>query len=129
MAASTLLVAATGTVVTDRVIVPRLGPWRGASDPGRVEPLTEAERRGLRFAFAAASSLAAAVLSGIVPEGGFLRDLKTGDILHSPLLSGIVAFIFAGGVTVGVAYGAGACGGGRPARPAVQASVDARVTS
>jgi aminobenzoyl-glutamate transport protein len=60
------------------------------------------------FAGIAAAALAAVVLAGIVPDGGFLRDLKTGDVLHSPLLSGIVAFIFAGGLLVGIAYGAGA---------------------
>jgi aminobenzoyl-glutamate transport protein len=108
MAASTFVLALAGTVVTERVIVPRLGPWAGVADSSAVEPLTTAERRGLRFAGVATSALAAFVVAGIVPEGGFLRDLETGDILHSPLLSGIVAFIFAGGVLVGIAYGAGA---------------------
>jgi len=85
MAASTFLVALAGTVVTERVIVPRLGSWEGGADSSAVEPLTTAERRGLRFACLAASALAAIVLAGIVPEGGFLRDLETGDVLHSPL--------------------------------------------
>jgi aminobenzoyl-glutamate transport protein len=108
MMASTLLVALTGTVVTERTVIPRLGTWSGSADSSAVDPLTAPERRGLRFAFSAAAALAAVVLAGIVPEGGFLRDLETGDVLHSPLLSGIVAFIFAGGALVGVAYGIGA---------------------
>ncbi len=108
MAASTFLVTSVGTVVTERVIVPRLGAWAGGAEAGAIEPLSPAERRGLRFAATASALLAAVVLAGIVPAGGFLRDLKTGDVLHSPLLSGVVAFIFAGGVLVGVAYGAGA---------------------
>ena len=108
MAASTFLVTTVGAVVTERLIVPRLGAWNGAVETGAVQPLTPAERRGLLFAGMAAAALAAVVLAGIVPDGGFLRDLKTGDVLHSPLLSGIVALIFAGGLLVGIAYGAGA---------------------
>ncbi len=108
MAASTVLVAIVGTVVTERVIVPRLGAWQGSEKSDAIAPLTPAERRGLWYAAAASSVLTGIVLAGIVPAGGYLRDLKTGDILHSPLLSGIVAFIFAGGVFIGVAYGLGA---------------------
>jgi aminobenzoyl-glutamate transport protein len=108
MAASTALVAIVGTVVTERVIVPRLGLWQDAAAHAAIEPLTAAEQRGLRFATVAGLVLVAVVLAGILPEGGYLRDLKTGDVLHSPLLSGIVAFIFVGGVVMGVAYGVGA---------------------
>jgi p-aminobenzoyl-glutamate transporter AbgT len=37
------------------------------------------------------------LLAGTVPADGFLRDPETGDLLHSPFMSGIVAFIFLGG--------------------------------
>ena len=43
-----------------------------------------------------------------MPESGFLRDPKTGDLLRSPFMSGIVAIIFVTGVLVGLAYGLGA---------------------
>ncbi len=108
MAASTVFVALAGTFVTERIVVPRLGAWKGSSESDTIAPLTPAERRGLWFALAATALLAVIVLAGVLPEAGFLRDLKTGDVLHSPLLTGIVAFIFAGGVFVGVAYGIGA---------------------
>ncbi len=108
MAASTFLVASVGTAVTEWMIVPRLGAWKGGSEAAGVEPLTAAERRGLWFAGLAAAAMAVVIGAGIVPESGFLRDLKTGDVLHSPLLSGVVAFIFAGGVLVGAAFGVGA---------------------
>jgi aminobenzoyl-glutamate transport protein len=45
---------------------------------------------------------------GTVPADGFLRDPETGSLLHSPFLSGIVAFIFLGGTLLAVAYGIGA---------------------
>ena len=48
------------------------------------------------------------MLWGTVPADGFLRNPETGSLLRSPFLTGIVAFLFAGGTAVGVAYGAGA---------------------
>ena len=48
------------------------------------------------------------LLWGTAPADGFLRNPETGDLLRSPFLSGIVAFIFLGGTWVGIAYGVGA---------------------
>jgi aminobenzoyl-glutamate transport protein len=107
MAASTFVIAAAGTWVTERVVIPRLGPYRGEA-AGSPEPLGAAERRGLRFTLVASILFAAVLLAGTVPANGFLRDPATGDLLHSPFLSGIVAFIFLGGLLSGVAYGVGA---------------------
>ena len=56
----------------------------------------------------AALAFCAFLLWGVVPADGFLRNPGTGEILRSPFLSGIVAFIFLGGTAVGVAYGVGA---------------------
>jgi aminobenzoyl-glutamate transport protein len=48
------------------------------------------------------------LLIGLLPADGFLRELGTGSVLHSPFLRGIVAVIFIFGVALGVAYGVGA---------------------
>ena len=45
---------------------------------------------------------------GTIPGAGFMRDPVTGDLLHSPLLKGVVALIFLFGIVSGVAYGIGA---------------------
>jgi len=50
----------------------------------------------------------AVILWGTVPGDGFLRDAQTGDLLRSPFMSGIVAFIFLAGIIIGGAYGFGA---------------------
>lgn len=110
MAASTFLVTAAGTWVTERVVAPRLGEWKrpegelGAAGD-EMKPLEAAERRGLAAALAVAVLLAAVVLWGTVPSDGFLRDPETGDLLHSPFMSGIVTLIFLGGALCGLAYG------------------------
>ena len=107
MFTSTFLIAALGTWVTEKVVVPRLGEYDG--EPAeQLERLGPAEHRGLLCALGVNVVLIALVLWGLVPEGGFLRDPVTGDVLHSPFIHGIVTFIFLGGLVSGVAYGLGA---------------------
>jgi aminobenzoyl-glutamate transport protein len=108
MAASTFVITAAGTWVTERVVVPRLGAYAGEIAREEVHPLTADERRGLRYALVAGLLFALVLLAGTVPVQGFLRDPKTGDLLHSPFLSGIVTLIFLFGGSTGVAYGVGA---------------------
>ena len=109
LAVSTFLIAAAGTWVTEKLVVPRLGTYAGAEKADdTLRPLDASERKGLRNAVAVLALLSAVVLWGVVPEGGFLRDLKTGGVLHSPLLTAIVPFIFLGGALTGIAYGVGA---------------------
>ena len=108
MVVSTFVVAGTGTWVTERIVAPRLGPYAAGEQETGLEQLSPAEWRGLRFAAAAAVAFGALLLWGTVPADGFLRNPETGSLLRSPFLTGIVAFLFAGGTAVGVAYGAGA---------------------
>jgi aminobenzoyl-glutamate transport protein len=107
MSASTLLIALAGTWVTERIVGPRLGPY-AERQAATVTALSASERRGLRFALAAAVAFLLLLGWGTIPATGFLRNPETGSLLHSPFLSGIVAFIFLGGVTIGGAYGFGA---------------------
>ncbi|MBL8844111.1 MAG: AbgT family transporter [Planctomycetes bacterium] len=117
MFGSTFLLTLIGTLVTERVVEPRLGRFedRGAGSgasggamQGAVEalrPLDPRERRGLWAAGGVVAVLAALVLWGTLPADGFLRDPKTGDLLHSPFMSGIVTLIFVAGALAGLAYG------------------------
>lgn len=117
MVASTFLLTAVGTWVTTRIVEPRLGPYRpdGAA-PGSptaesdtiMSSLSAAERRGLWFAGVFCALFVGLLLWGTVPAKGFLRDPESFELLHSPFMSGIVAFIFLGGGLAGVAYGIGA---------------------
>ena len=107
MAASTFVIATAGTIVTERVVEPGLGPWKGGRSE-QIAALSPAEKRGLWFALAAATAVAALLLWGTVPADGFLRNPQTGDLLRSPFMSGIVALIFVIGAVVGLAYGLGA---------------------
>jgi aminobenzoyl-glutamate transport protein len=109
MATSTFVITAAGTAVTEWIVEPRLGGWRGGSGDDQIATtLAPAERRGLRFTAIGAVVLAGLLLWGTVPENGFLRDPATGSLLRSPFMSGIVALIFISGAWLGLAYGFGA---------------------
>ena len=108
MAASTFVIAATGWWLTEKVVEPRLGPWKGGADQQAADllkPMTRSEKRGLLAALAVFALFAALILWGTLPQGGFLRDPKTDSVLHSPFMSGIVTLIFLSGALAGVAYG------------------------
>jgi aminobenzoyl-glutamate transport protein len=108
MASSAILVTILGTLITEKIVVPRLGEYKGDAEPEKLEKLSAAEKRGMRFAFVAFIVFTSLILWGTIPADGFLRDPQTGDLLKSPFLSGIVAFIFAAGIILGLAYGWGA---------------------
>lgn len=107
MAVSAVLITILGTWITESVVAPRLGEYKGDSKPESLDKLSSAEKRGMVFALIAAAAFVAFILAGTIPETGYLRDPKTGSLLRSPFLSGIIAMIFFGGVILGIAYGFG----------------------
>ncbi len=108
MFVSTFFISVAGTWVTEKIVIPRLGPYEGATEPEKIEKLTSLEKRGLYYALAASLVFTIFLILGVVPDGGYLRNPDTNEILHSPFMSGIVAFIFIGAAFAGVAYGIGA---------------------
>jgi aminobenzoyl-glutamate transport protein len=108
MAASTFIISITGTLITEKIVIPRLGEYTGEEKPDEITELSAAEKRGLWFALIVTLILIALILWGTVPSSGFLRDPQTGGLLRSPFMSGIVALIFVTGALLGIAYGLGA---------------------
>ncbi|HEV7333436.1 MAG TPA: AbgT family transporter [Flavisolibacter sp.] len=108
MAASTFLVTILGTWITEKFVEPRLGKYTGDEKAEEIRKLTPAERRGLWYAIFTILFIMALLLWGLLPENGYLRDAKTGEILHSPFMSGIVAILFLVAALAGIAYGIGA---------------------
>jgi len=105
---STFFIAIAGTWVTEKIVIPRLGVYRGDAEKESLDPLSSDEKRGLKFALYAGLFTLGLVLAGLLPENGYLRNIETGGILDSPFLDGVVAFIFLGAVILAVAYGIGA---------------------
>jgi aminobenzoyl-glutamate transport protein len=105
---STFFIVAAGTWVTEKITIPRLGEYKGSASVEEIKPLSKEEKTGLVYALITTIIFSGIVLLGLIPDDGFLRELKTGSILRSPFLKGIVAFIFIGGFAAGLAYGIGA---------------------
>ncbi len=108
MAVSTFIVAILGTLITEKLVEPRLGSYNGDEKALAIEHLSHEEKRGLKYALIAALAFTGLLLWGVLPADGVLRDPATGGVLHSPFLKGIVAFIFSGMAVCGIAYGVGA---------------------
>ena len=112
MIASTFLVVTVGSLVSLKIVEPALGPYDSSQaqladdDEHRMDPLSDTERRGLRYAGVAALLMAGLIALLVVPEGAVLRNPDTGQIANSPFLRGIVALIFVFFLAPGIAYGA-----------------------
>ena len=107
MAALVPVLVAAGTFVTDRIIEPRLGEYRGTPEADGTEaeenPLTpEVERKGLIAAGAALLFVILAIVAMAAPSNGILRG-ENGEI--QPFLSSIVALMLFFFLLPGLAFG------------------------
>lgn len=105
MVVSTFFITFAGTWVTEKIVEPRLGPYGGKQGQG-VEPIGGHEKRGLIWALFVFLFFVAVTLWGIVPSNGLLRP-EDGSVLHSPLIRGVIAFLFLMAGGTGLAYGFG----------------------
>ncbi|MGI8892696.1 MAG: AbgT family transporter [Bacteroidia bacterium] len=111
MFASTFLITALTTIITLKIVEPRLGKFNlanadeGIEDETRLHPLNKQEKKGLLGALISILILTGLILLTVVPEWGVLRNPETGEILNSPFLRGMVALIFVFFVVPGFVYG------------------------
>ena len=104
MMISVLLIAVLGTLVTEKIVEPRLGkynPDEASEDlaQNNIAGLTAKEKSGLKWAGVSLLVVSLLLAWTIVPADGILRNPETGLVAHSPFLKGIVVFIF---VTFGI---------------------------
>ncbi len=106
MVASTFVIALAGTLVTEKIVEPRLGKYNGSGEEkdSSFAKLSKAEKKGLMMVAITFLFVIIVMLIGLVPDDGFFRGAD-GGLLTSPLIKGVVAllFIVAGGL--GIAYG------------------------
>lgn len=106
---SSLVLIVVCTVITERVVEPRLGAYRGeipAESGGDVSP---EESRGLRLArYALVVSIVIIALLTF-PPGAPLRNPETGAIVgNSPFMNSLIVLIMLVFLAIGAAYGIGA---------------------
>lgn len=104
MVASTFLIAFICTWVSNKIVEPRLGPYKGDVPPEPLERLNPKEKKALRYVILVVVLWTIILLAGILPENGFLRG-PNNSILHSPILKGFIAFLFVIAASLGIVYG------------------------
>lgn len=111
MIASTFLVTLMASLISIKIVEPALGTYDKSQadlsdiDAQSFEPLTDEEKRGMRYAGLSVLALSILIALLVIPEGAVLRNPETGAIRGSPFLRGIVSFIFVFFLVPGVVYG------------------------
>lgn len=116
---SSLFLAVLITVVTEKIVEPRLGTFGGAvergatelpdADPPEAEVDPAAQARGLRLALYGLLAVLALLVLLSAPSWGILRNPETGSLIEdSPLMDSLIFIIMLIFLVAGVCYGAGA---------------------
>ncbi|NNF08528.1 MAG: AbgT family transporter, partial [Candidatus Eisenbacteria bacterium] len=115
MVVSTFLITIVGTLVTTKIVEPKLGAY----DPSRAEsgveelardlgPLSSVEKRGLKLAGLTTLVMLVGLALTALPENGWFRDPGVNDTLIQdlrPMLRSVVALIFVFFVIPSIVYG------------------------
>lgn len=107
MFVSTFLITIIGTIVTDKIIEPRLGKYQ-PDENSVVADIEANEKRGMLFAIISFIIYVAIILALVLPKNGILRNPETGGILQSPFMSGIIIMMMFAFLIPGLFYGIGA---------------------
>lgn len=105
MVASAIMIIIVGTWVTEKIVEPRLGEYKGSQKPLDIEQITPLEKKGLRWAGIGTLIFIGIMAMTIIPENGLLRDPITGSVLRSPFFSGIVVALTLLFFVPGIIYG------------------------
>jgi aminobenzoyl-glutamate transport protein len=106
---SSLLLIGIITLVTNRVIAPRLGKYKENSPVEKGEALTKSQSKGLRYALYAFVGVMIALFLLTLPSRAPLRNPETRTLLgNSPFMDSLVFQIMLAFLATGLAYGVGA---------------------
>lgn len=107
---STFLITILGTLVTDKIVEPRLGSYNdtlAAKEDRSLTVITEQEKKGLKNATIVALGFIAVIVIACIPSDSFLKNAN-GALFGSPaspFLDGIVVLITFLFMLPGIAYG------------------------
>ena len=102
---STFVITIVGTIITEKVVEPKLGKYTG-NEKANLSDITLEEKRGLKFAGISALIFLVLIIISLLPNG-ILRNPETNEILNSPFMDSIVIIISLLFFIPGVAYGIG----------------------
>lgn len=102
---STFVITIIGTLVTEKIVEPKLGKYTG-DEKSSLQDITPEQKRGLKFAGIATMIFIVLIAITLLPNG-VLRNPETNEILNSPFMDSIVIIISLLFFIPGVAYGIG----------------------
>ena len=108
MCASTVLLTILGTIITDKVVEPRLGVYNGeleGEEDVSLMTVTDKEKKGLRNAGIAALIFVGLIVAACIPADSFFRNADGQLLGKTPLIDSIVVLIALLFFIPGVAYG------------------------
>ncbi len=104
MVVSTFFIAGMGTIITEKLIEPRLGTYKGEVVAEKLDVLTRSEKKGILWSGIATLVLVGLALYGLIPEDGYLRG-SDGSILKSPFIKGVIFILVVFTMIPGLIYG------------------------
>ena len=106
---SSILMCVVCTVITERIIEPRLGEYHGERPTEENAHTSTEEARGLRFAGYGLIGILVVIALLALPPGAPLRNPETGSLIgDSPLMNSLIVLIMLLFLVTGYAYGKGA---------------------
>jgi aminobenzoyl-glutamate transport protein len=103
MIVSCIVLTVVGVFVNDKIIVPRLGEYKG-TEIASERDATDLEKKGLRNAGIFSIVFIGLILVGLIPSNGILRG-EDGSVLNGPFITGLVPFLILYFILVGIVYG------------------------
>jgi aminobenzoyl-glutamate transport protein len=106
---SSIVLCVVCTVITERVIEPRLGEYHGERPTEENAGTSAEEARGLQFAVYGLIGILIVIALLALPPGAPLRNPETGSLIgNSPLMNSLIVLIMLLFLVTGFAYGKGA---------------------
>ena len=110
MIASTFLIVIVGSLVTDRIVEPRLGKFsfEGALNLDERGEISAEQRRGLKFALIASVIFMVLLLAALLPSNSLFGAKEGESFTKSVFMHSIIIFMMLFFIVAGAAYGVGA---------------------
>ena len=106
MMPSVLLITVLGTLITEKVVEPRLGSYNGKLKKVENQDISPKEKKALKYATWTMLAIVAIIVVACIPENSLFRDPKTGSLLGaSPLIKGVITLVCVFFLVPSIVYG------------------------
>ena len=96
MCASTFVITILGTIITDKIVEPRLGKFHGGTDTAGFtsSSMSQEESKALKTANIVLVIMVIGMIALLIPQSSFLRNPETGSLVDgSPFMDSIIILI------------------------------------